>query len=971
MINLSAYRHAVKSFLDRSEMLELTKDARQRLLWFLYYIDHKCNVSLTCRYYGIARSTFLRWAERFDPQNPQSLEEYSRRPKVLRQPQTPLEAIAFIKEYREHEPRLSKEVIAGRLLSEHGMKISSATVGRVIQRYGFFYATSPAHESKRRSAPAYVVIEKDISEGNRASEGMGGLSIAPVIGTFLAACAVALGGFFAAAPTLYAAESTSYQVNADPGNNADGSSVVGSSYQIDSVSLTWRAMTGESDSYSEGAADDGGSDSGGAGVGGGTGGGSQSSDANVGSHRGHGTNVTGVPTRSEVPSALPVPVLESPRPAPDHPAAPAAEITVEPQPPYVLDVPPFALKPVPAWRFRSCNDFALIDPQVPAMDRAPVDSPWLLLAAHRLLFGLLVFVLGVNILLLIAIRRVKVIYKPLSRLRWLWLSIALFSRSKNERTSPRTRMVSAHRKRASRKSKNYRFIALLIIFVLTAVPLMKAEATTTVPQNIIYNGQLKNSSGVAITTNHIMRFSFWNTSDAVSSDINGDGSINTLSSTYAGWNEYQTVIPNSSGYFAVKLGSSTALPSFSSLSLTDLLNLHMQVEVKQVGAADTTYEILDVDTTNSAVDRSPVRSVPFALNADLIDQRDVGTGSGNIAILGPGGVFDSSLVPGGTNSGTFVIDRDGSSSSTALQFGSSVARQLSFDGVNSRFNFSDDVRIAGDLTVTGLINGIDISTLNIAQNTQLKVSSGAGLTVTVAAGGYRLNGSTTHYAGNSGIAVQNNATNYVFFGSGGLSVSTIGFPTDESAIRIAQVATSGGAISSVTDKRVLQEDDRENTLEQYFNPAFEKAVFQGDATTNIGQLSMSHDSSNQKNFYLWASTKAVLQDYDIILRVPLSSDFVGWVDNPLRIAYRSTSAAATDNRLDISVFDTNGTPVTLSGSSTALASTAWATTQLEFTGTPTWTVGQEFLIKFKLSAKDNYQMHLGGFKLQYRELLQN
>jgi hypothetical protein len=298
-----------------------------------------------------------------------------------------------------------------------------------------------------------------------------------------------------------------------------------------------------------------------------------------------------------------------------------------------------------------------------------------------------------------------------------------------------------------------------------------------------------------------------------------------------------------------------------------------------------------------------------------------------------------------------------------------VTKQLTYDGTNGRFNFSDDVRIDGNLTVTGLINGVDVTALSPAQNTQLRVSSGAGLTVNVAGGGYRLNGSTTSYNGITGVSVQNNATNYVFFGSGGLAVSTIGFPSDESAIRVAQVVTSGGAITSVSDKRVLQTDDRERTIEEFFNAGFEGAVYQGDGITNIGQLSMSHDAANLRNFYLWTSSKTTLQDYDVILRVPLSSDFTGWVDNPLRVAYRSTSANATDNRLDFTVFDTSGNAVTLSGSTTSLKSTTWATTQVEFASGATWTAGQEFVIKFKLSAKDAYQMHLGGFKLQYKEFL--
>jgi hypothetical protein len=85
--------------------------------------------------------------------------------------------------------------------------------------------------------------------------------------------------------------------------------------------------------------------------------------------------------------------------------------------------------------------------------------------------------------------------------------------------------------------------------------------------------------------------------------------------------------------------------------------------------------------------------------------------------------------------------------------------------------------------------------------------------------------------------------------------------------------------------------------------------------------------------------------------------------------YRSTSANAADNKLDIQVYDTNGVPVTLSGSATGLVGTSWNTAQLEFSGSPTWTAGQDMLVRLKVYAKDNYQMHIGGLKLTTVELL--
>lgn len=512
-------------------------------------------------------------------------------------------------------------------------------------------------------------------------------------------------------------------------------------------------------------------------------------------------------------------------------------------------------------------------------------------------------------------------------------------------------------------------LALTTLFIgFCLLPVLRTQAASVGPQRIIYDAHLLDSSGDAITTAHSVRFSWWTSADSVAGDTTATGAINTGASSYANWQEVHTVTPNSDGYFSVELGSITALPDLSSFTSVQLQNLHLQVEVRASSAADTSYELLDRDTSDTTLDRSPIDTVPFALNADRLDLHDTGTGSGSIPVLQSGGLLGVGLIPSGTNRNEFTIDADASASgSITLRFGTALAKELTYDQGNSRFNFNDDVRIQGNLTVTGLINGIDIATLSNSVDTHLKVSSGAGLTVSIAGGSYRINSTITDYAGSGSVALSDEATNYLFFTSTGLTVSTTGFPTGKSFIPLASVTAAGGSVSGVTDKRVLQSDDRERTVEGVFHPQYANAVLQGDATDNVGQLSLSHDDGSQNNYYLWSSTATSLQDYDILVRVTVPPDFKQWTADPLSIVYRSTSSDSADNKLDITVFDTNGATVTLSGSTTALSGTGWTTTHVDFLGSPVWTAGNEYLITFKMYAKSNAQMHLGALKLRYRE----
>ena len=525
-----------------------------------------------------------------------------------------------------------------------------------------------------------------------------------------------------------------------------------------------------------------------------------------------------------------------------------------------------------------------------------------------------------------------------------------------------------NRKRPIIFSVLFSILVLIVLLAVFIVSTPRAYAETTVPLKTTYYGYLFDKEGNPLNSDYTVRFSYWSSSDFVTGDVTATGAINTAASTYADWTEVHAIRPNSDGYFFVKLGSIVPLPDFSQLPTSTLLDMYLQVEVKPTVDPDTSYDFLDHDNSSDTEDRNPMLSVPFALNADFIDQREIGTGSGNIVILGSGGIIDIDLMPGGTNSDTWIIDNDNTSTTNiVLQFGDTLNKTLIYDQAQTWFEFNDDVNIDGDLTVTGLINGIDITTLASSAE-QLKVSSGGGLTANVAAGGYRISGDTTQYTGTSSVALTANTTNYLFFNSGGLVINTTGFATGASIIPLAEVLTSTGAVTTVTDSRVMQSDDRDQTIEKVIRPGYEGTAYQGDTTNNTGRMFINHDNTNNKNFYQWYSTPSPLQDYDIVLSITLPTDFKAWQGNPLAVEYRSTSGATTENQMDISVFDTNGAPVSLTGSSSDLASTSWQTAEVGYAGSPTWTAGEELVVKLKVHSRKLSQMHVGDVKLRYKIL---
>jgi len=958
--DFNSQRVTREQLLQRAGGANLSPQAQQRLQWFLFALENGNDPKAVGKQFGISESTFRRWLKRFDPNDLSTLEEQSHRPHTVRESDVEPHIIGLIKEYRTKFPLMGKEKIQLELEHTHGIRISSSTIGRVIQRERFYYADTVSHRHKLQDNETSPKHQIQVQPPNSTEEQGGGSSSKnpspPGSLAALLLVAFAAAGWMLSVEPAYALESASFTLYESFPNDAAGQAQTSTSYRMNENDVTWYQAPLSSTSFqivsappatAAGDSDVEPEPAGGAGT-------------DSGGHRGNRTNEGEIkhPSAPKKPT-LPILPKEPPRfEVPDEfefetPGKPQVQ---EPEPMPIVSIPQ-APKRISFGRFILRKDV-----QHPAATFLMFEEQPISLA--RQIISRMLMLLGLSVLI-VSVYRLMQQMSSRGVLQFLRASRAIRHTSKTKR----------HRHTSIRKNilRRSRILIAFLVFALvlsaSAWTLPHTLAATTAPLKHVYNGHLLSSNGTAISTAHLVRFSYWKSADYVSGDVTATGSINTGASNYAQWFEVFTVTPDSNGYFSVQLGSGTALPTIDSMPVSTLTSLFLQVEVKASGASDTSYEILDRNADDPTVDRSPVLSVPSALNADMVDRRDVGTGSGAIPFLQSGGLLGTSQVPSGTDQDRFTLDANNTGVDTVtLRFGTTLNQTLTFDIANDRFDFNDDLRIQGNLTVTGLINGINIEDLTDSATTHLKTTSGAGLTVSVAAGPYRISGSGTHFGGSGSVALRASATNYIFFTSTGLIVTPGEFPTKNSHIRLAEAVTNGSAITSLIDRRQLSSDDREQTVESNYHAEFEHVSYQGDATSNVGQLRVDHDNTNLHNFYIWTSSLSTLQDYDVILRETLSSEFVRWGTGSIVVRFRSTSASTADNQMDISVFDTNGSPVTITGDSTDFASTGWATTTLNFGGSPTWTAGQEFLIKFKLHAKDNFQMQLGSVRLKYVDL---
>ena len=448
--------------------------------------------------------------------------------------------------------------------------------------------------------------------------------------------------------------------------------------------------------------------------------------------------------------------------------------------------------------------------------------------------------------------------------------------------------------------------------------------TSTAPYTISYSGKLTNSTGLPVTTAQSVRFSIWSDADFDATDLLPGGTINPAAVGFTGWQETHAVTPDANGLFNVQLGSVSTLPNF-----TSSMQKFLEVDIKSSAAPDTSYEVLDPDgNTANLTDRYPLTSTPYAINADTVDNADTGTGVGNIPVLGAGGKLSVNIIPGATTSDLFILDFDDSAGPAgiiAVQFGNTLAKFLEYDAAAGWFNFSDNLHVTGSLSVTGNITAA--GNVNFSTSSEFHIRQ----------------------VGNIATATCTTADELVL-------------DTTSNGIYVCTAPGSPGTWATAAIPA--------QSRAMVYEPVYAGAALDADGTNNKGTIEYFFADTDGSpgnlnfNFYKWKTTNAAMQDMDLVLRIPLPQGFVSFAATPLQFTYRTDTANAANNRLDLTVEDTNGSAVPLTGAS-PLNSTTYATANVTFGGSPTFTAGNAITIRIKMSANNLGAAYASTLRLNY------
>jgi hypothetical protein len=155
-----------------------------------------------------------------------------------------------------------------------------------------------------------------------------------------------------------------------------------------------------------------------------------------------------------------------------------------------------------------------------------------------------------------------------------------------------------------------------------------------------------------------------------------------------------------------------------------------------------------------------------------------------------------------------------------------------------------------------------------------------------------------------------------------------------------------------------------------YEPQYADAVISQPGGNNRGKLEIFYvdvdgvPGNDNHNYYEWTTLQPTLQNIHLVIRYRIPEGFSNWSATPVQFDYKTLTANAADNNINIYIEDTAGNPVALTGASN-LVSTGWSTANVTFGGAPVFTPGQSMTIKVDLASTNVGSAFAGKLKLNF------
>lgn len=265
-----------------------------------------------------------------------------------------------------------------------------------------------------------------------------------------------------------------------------------------------------------------------------------------------------------------------------------------------------------------------------------------------------------------------------------------------------------------------------------------------------------------------------------------------------------------------------------------------------------------------------------------------------------------------STNGNLTINSDLDSNNAVLSFGNNATtKTLQYNNSTSRFEFSTNVSVTGNLRTTGNLSG---STLTVDGNLTLR--------------GVTYSGPTAQ--GGANTFLKND-------GAGNLTWAT------------TSVANGSGNIVSM-------------------HPEFPNATYFASGATAVGTMALSYDATNRQNYYEWTTTQSALQDYWTAVRLQIPKNFSHFeTASGMVVRLRTTSTNTANNYISIRMLDTAGSLVSLTSNHVQASTSAntWRALSIGGVTSGTYTPGGYITLLIKTAAKTGNVTDLGSIDFNW------
>ena len=183
-----------------------------------------------------------------------------------------------------------------------------------------------------------------------------------------------------------------------------------------------------------------------------------------------------------------------------------------------------------------------------------------------------------------------------------------------------------------------------------------------------------------------------------------------------------------------------------------------------------------------------------------------------------------------------------------------------------------------------------------------------------------------------------------------------------------EIAAGAVGTSEIADGTVAFVDVVSRNVAVEVAPEYPNYTIYADASANKGTLEADHDVTTGRNFYKWGSTKPALNDYDVVFKWTLPENFQSFqATNSIQLDYKSTDGVNTNNKIDLTLTDVDGTTDIPLTSAAGLASATWATYSSQDLSASfnSGDAGQSVILRVKMYAKSSNAAYAGKITFNY------